>query len=59
MLGTVIYQFTETGKRVIIDGIAWRLPLLAVLNAVYVSVWARGYYIVGMTSYALYKLSKY
>lgn len=48
LLGTVIYQFFDGGKRVIIDGISWRLPLLAVLNAVYVNVWARHYYIVGM-----------
>ena len=47
LLGTIIYQFFEGGKQVIIDGIGWRLPLLAVLNAVYVNVWARHYYIVG------------
>ncbi|TFK88999.1 hypothetical protein K466DRAFT_546066 [Polyporus arcularius HHB13444] len=46
LLGTVIYQFFDGGKQVIIDGIGWRLPLLAVLNAVYVNVWARHYYIV-------------
>ena len=47
LLGTIIYQFFDGGKQVIIDGIGWRLPLLAVLNAVYVNVWARHYYIVG------------
>ncbi|CDO77703.1 hypothetical protein BN946_scf184969.g54 [Trametes cinnabarina] len=46
LLGTIIYQFFDGGKQVIIDGISWRLPLLAVLNAIYVNVWARHYYIV-------------
>lgn len=46
MLGTVIYQFFPNGKRVIIDGISWRFPLLAVLNAVYVNTWANGHYVV-------------
>jgi hypothetical protein len=46
LLGTVIYQFFPAGKHTIIDGISWRLPLLAVLNAIYVNVWARQYYIV-------------
>ena len=50
LLGTIIYQFFEGGKQVIIDGIGWRLPLLAVLNAVYVNVWARHYYIVGTSA---------
>ena len=48
LLGTIIYQFFDGGKQVIIDGIGWRLPLLAVLNAIYVNVWARHYYVVGM-----------
>ena len=47
LLGTIIYQFFDGGKQVIVDGIGWRLPLLAVLNAIYVNVWARQYYIVG------------
>jgi hypothetical protein len=47
LLGTVIYQFFPQGKRVIIDGIAWRFPLLAVLNAIYVNLWASKHYIVG------------
>ncbi|KNZ77775.1 hypothetical protein J132_03833, partial [Termitomyces sp. J132] len=36
LLGTVIYQFFPAGKRVIVDGISWRFPLLAVLNAMYI-----------------------
>jgi len=46
LLGTVVYQFFPAGKRTIIDGISWRFPLLALLNAVYVGVWARQHYIV-------------
>ena len=46
LLGTVVYQFFPAGKRVIIDGISWRLPLLAVLNAIYVNLWASRHYIV-------------
>ena len=30
----------------IIDGIGWRLPLLAILNAVYVHLWAAHYYVI-------------
>jgi len=46
LLGFIVYQFTDRGKEAIIDGIGWRFPLLAVLNAVYVGVWAHGHYIV-------------
>ncbi|PSR73134.1 hypothetical protein PHLCEN_2v10990 [Hermanssonia centrifuga] len=46
LLGTIIYQFTENGHRTIIEGISWRLPLLAVLNAVYVNLWAAHRYII-------------
>ncbi|KAI0055769.1 hypothetical protein BV25DRAFT_1921566 [Artomyces pyxidatus] len=46
LLGTVIYQFFPGGKAVIIDGISWRFPLLAILNAIYVNVWASHHYIV-------------
>lgn len=47
LLGAIVYQFFPQGKRVIIDGISWRFPLLAVLNAIYVHVWSRQHYIVG------------
>ena len=47
LLGTVIYQFTPEGKKVIIDGIHWRFALLAILNAAYVKFWASGHYVVG------------
>ncbi|TFL04807.1 hypothetical protein BDV98DRAFT_562866 [Pterulicium gracile] len=46
LLGTVIYQFFAKGKEVIIDGISWRLPLLGVLNAVYVHTLVSRHYIV-------------
>ena len=46
LLGTIIYQFTSVhAKAVIIDGISWRFPLLAVLNAAFVTVWAHHEYI--------------
>ncbi|KAJ3490918.1 hypothetical protein NLI96_g1077 [Meripilus lineatus] len=45
LLGTIIYQFFEGGKQVIIDEISWRFPLLAVLNAVYVNLWVNHYYV--------------
>jgi len=46
LLGTIIYQFTAQGKAVIVDGVNWRLPLLGVLNAIYVNLWATKHYIV-------------
>jgi len=45
LLGYLIYQFTDQGKAIIIDGVGWRFPVLAVLIAIYVNVWARGHYI--------------
>jgi len=41
LLGAIVYQFFDAGKRVIIDGIGWRFPLLAVLNSIYVGTWVR------------------
>ncbi|TFK44515.1 hypothetical protein BDQ12DRAFT_620670 [Crucibulum laeve] len=46
LLGTIIYQFFPGGKHVVIDGISWRFPLLAVLNAIYVNLWASHHYII-------------
>jgi hypothetical protein len=46
LLGTIIYQFFENGKKVIIDSINWRFPILVVLNIIYVNVWSRGHYII-------------
>jgi hypothetical protein len=45
LLGTIIYQFTPDGKKVIIDGISWRFPLLGLLNAIYVNLWASQHYV--------------
>ncbi|KAJ3553399.1 hypothetical protein NM688_g3637 [Phlebia brevispora] len=47
LLGTIIYQFTEAGHHSIIEGISWRFPLLGVLNAIYVNLWASHHYIWG------------
>ncbi|KZT18719.1 hypothetical protein NEOLEDRAFT_1125100 [Neolentinus lepideus HHB14362 ss-1] len=45
LLGTVVYQFFPGGKAVVVDGIGWRFPLLAALNAVYVTLWADAHYV--------------
>jgi len=46
LLGTVIYQFTSAhAKAVVIDGISWSFPLVAILNAVLVTLWAHHKYI--------------
>ena len=47
LLGTIIYQFSAEGKKVIIDEISWRFALLAVLNAIYVNLWATSNYVLG------------
>ncbi|KIM44368.1 hypothetical protein M413DRAFT_8828 [Hebeloma cylindrosporum] len=36
--GTIIYQFFQGGKKIIIDGISWGFPLLGFFNATYVSL---------------------
>jgi hypothetical protein len=46
LLGTIVYQFTSVhAKTVIIDGISWRFPLVAILNAVFITLWAHHQYI--------------
>ena len=50
LLGTIIYQFTPEGKKVVIDGIHWRFAFLAILNAVYVRLWASRQYVIGACS---------
>ncbi|KAG8863569.1 hypothetical protein FRB96_008309 [Tulasnella sp. 330] len=45
LLGTVVYQFFDNGKKVIIDAINWRLPLLILLNTCYINLWGHGRYI--------------
>jgi len=46
LIGTMVYQFFPRGKAVIIDGISWRFPLLAVLTSIYVNLWASRHYVV-------------
>jgi len=46
LLGTIIYQFTDRGKDIVVDAISWRFPLLVVLNAIYVNLWASHHYTV-------------
>jgi hypothetical protein len=45
LFGTIIYQFFPAGKATIIDAISWRFPLLVILNAIYVNLWASHHYI--------------
>ncbi|EJD43222.1 hypothetical protein AURDEDRAFT_89079 [Auricularia subglabra TFB-10046 SS5] len=45
LLGFVVYQFFDAGRRVIVDGISWRFPLLALLNAAYVALRASGHFV--------------
>jgi len=45
LLGTIIYQFFPNGKTIVIDSISWRFPLLVILNAIYVNLWAHKHYV--------------
>jgi hypothetical protein len=47
LLGTIFYQFTPEGKKVIIDEISWRFALLGILNAAYVNLWSTQHYAIG------------
>lgn len=38
LLGFIVYQFTDNGKKIIVDRIGWRFPRLLALNLVYVFV---------------------
>ncbi|OAX42474.1 hypothetical protein K503DRAFT_346473 [Rhizopogon vinicolor AM-OR11-026] len=44
LLGTCIYQFSGRGKELIIDMIGWNLPLLDVLNVMYIYSWGNQEY---------------
>jgi len=46
LLGTIAYQFTAAGKKVIVDAVSWRFPLLGILNAIYINLWSSHHYIV-------------
>ncbi|KZV85263.1 hypothetical protein EXIGLDRAFT_654244 [Exidia glandulosa HHB12029] len=45
LLGLVVYQFFDSGKSIIIDGISWRFPLLAILTSAFVHLRAGGHYV--------------
>ena len=47
LCGTSLYQFTPRGTEVILDGIPWGIPFIAIFNAVYLFLRAREYYIAG------------
>lgn len=51
LLGTLIYQFFPAGKRGIVDGVSWYLPLLGILNAIYIHVWVKEHYVLGEISH--------
>ncbi|KAG9004796.1 hypothetical protein FRB94_002045 [Tulasnella sp. JGI-2019a] len=38
-IGTLVYQWTDRGKKVIIDGLGWRLPIIFLLNTTYLHFW--------------------
>jgi len=44
VLGTCIYQFSSRGKEIVIDFIGWNLPLLDLLNAMYIYSWSNREY---------------
>lgn len=44
-LGTVIYQFFQKGKKVIVDGFGWRFPLLFILSSAYIALWTQKRYV--------------
>ena len=50
LLGTVVYQFFPGGKKIMIDNISWRFPLLGILSAAYINLWAMHYYVAGVWS---------
>lgn len=50
LLGTIIYQFFPSGKRVVIDGISWRFPLLGLLNAIYINLWSSHHYVLAFVA---------
>jgi len=45
LLGTMIYQFTERGKAIVVDSIGWRFVILGLFNSVYVFFLTRHWYI--------------
>jgi len=45
LINSLVYQFYSNGKKVIVDGIGWRLPILLALNTAYLQVWSRRHYV--------------
>lgn len=45
LLGMMFFQFTEAGKAIVIDRIAYRFAVLGLLNSVYVYLAHRGWYV--------------
>ncbi|KAL7414748.1 hypothetical protein BDY24DRAFT_406516 [Mrakia frigida] len=50
LLGFVVYQFTETGKTLIIDKIEWRFALLGLLTTIYTWLGVRQYHILAFVA---------
>ncbi len=46
-LGTIIYQFTDKGHKVIIEGLSWWFMILMLLSALYAHLWASHEYLLG------------
>lgn len=42
---TLVYQFFSKGKQIIIGEISWRLPLLFIINILYIIFWGIRFYI--------------
>ncbi|KAG8991269.1 hypothetical protein FRB93_002845 [Tulasnella sp. JGI-2019a] len=38
-IGSIIYQWSDRGKKIIIDGLSWRLPVIFLLNTTYLHFW--------------------
>ncbi|KAI0086378.1 hypothetical protein BDY19DRAFT_894978 [Irpex rosettiformis] len=47
-LGTIVYQFTNKGHQIIVDGISWRFIVLMLSNALFVYLWASREYLLAL-----------
>lgn len=45
LLGYVIYQFFHDSRKVVVDGIGWRFPLLMVLSGAFFVAWCQKLYL--------------
>ncbi|KAH7925838.1 hypothetical protein BV22DRAFT_1046499 [Leucogyrophana mollusca] len=48
LLGTIIYQFSKPGKKIIVERIGWHLPLLNILATIYLYSWTIAEYRYGL-----------